>query len=160
MQALCGPCGAFKSRWPGEETPRPTGRTSGAPRAAQDVDVTAPIDRAQLAECAQAGTEPPTQAQQAAHHPDGGCCAAYDAARVSGDAAVADGVTPSARHRNFLLTPAGDRPLGARSSKPREPLRIPYDALERSAPTEAPPAPTVRQVEYGGGAVALICEPK
>lgn len=86
--------------------------------------------------------------------------AAYDAERVSADVAVAVGVTPRRRDRNFLLTPGGARPLGARSLKPSEPLRIPYDAFDRNAPAPASPSHAVRRVEYAGGAVALVCEPK
>lgn len=85
--------------------------------------------------------------------------AVYDAERVGADAAAVDGVTPRPRDRNFLLTPAGARPLGARSSKPSEPVRIPYDAFQHGAPPPAPSAHAVRQVEYEGGAVALVCEP-
>ena len=86
--------------------------------------------------------------------------AVYDADRVGADAAAADGVTPRPRDRNFLLTPTGARPLGARSSKPSEPLRIPYEAFQSGAPPPAPSAQAVRQVEYEGGVVALVCEPK
>ncbi len=86
--------------------------------------------------------------------------AAYDAERVSSDPALAQGVTPRLRDRNFLLTPGGARPLGPRSSKPSEALRIPYDAFDRDAPRPATPSYVVRQVEYDGGAVALVCEPK
>ena len=86
--------------------------------------------------------------------------AAYDAERVSADPAVAEGVTPRRRDRNFLLTPSGARPLGARSAKPSEPLRIPYDAFDRNAPAPVTPAHAVRQVEYADGAVALVCEPR
>lgn len=86
--------------------------------------------------------------------------AAYDAERVSSDPALAQGVTPRLRDRNFLLTPSGARPLGTRSSKPSEPLRIPYDAFDRNAPAPAPLSYAVRQVEYDGGTVALVCEPE
>lgn len=86
--------------------------------------------------------------------------AAYDAERVSADVALAVGVTPRRRDRNFLLTPGGARPLGARSLKPSEPLRIPYDAFDRNTPAPASPSHAVRRVEYAGGAVALVCEPK
>lgn len=86
--------------------------------------------------------------------------AAYDAERVSSDPSMAQGVTPRRRDRNFLLTPGGARPLGTRSATPREPLRIPYDAFDRNAPTPEPPSCSVRQVEYDSGAVALVCEPK
>ncbi len=86
--------------------------------------------------------------------------AAYDAERVSADPAIARGVTPRRRDRNFLLTPGGARPLGPRSSKPTEPLRIPYDAFDRNAPAPAPSSYAVRQVEFEGGAVALVCEPQ
>lgn len=85
--------------------------------------------------------------------------AAYDADRVSADPSIARGVTPRRRDRNFLLTPSGARPLGPRSSKPSEPVRIPYDAFDREAPAPAPAPYAVRQVEYEGGAVALVCEP-
>lgn len=85
--------------------------------------------------------------------------AAYDAERVSADPAMARGVTPRRRDRNFLLTPSGARPLGPRSAKPSDPLRIPYDAFDRSAPAPAPPSYQVRQVEYEGGTAALVCEP-
>ena len=86
--------------------------------------------------------------------------AAYDAERVSADPAVWQGVTPRPRDRSFLLTPGGVRPLGPRSSKPNEPLRIPYEAFDRDAPAPVPRSHGVRQVEYEGGAVALVCEPK
>lgn len=86
--------------------------------------------------------------------------AAYDAQRVSSDPAIAKGVTPRRRDRDFLLTPGGARRLGPRSSKPSEALRIPYDAFDRDAPPPEAPAYVVRQVEYDGGAVALVCEPK
>jgi hypothetical protein len=86
--------------------------------------------------------------------------ATYDAERVSADPAMAEGVIPRPRDRNFLLTPGGARPLGARSSKPSEPLRIPYDAFDRNAPAPVPTPHVVRQVEYEGGAVALVCAPK
>lgn len=85
--------------------------------------------------------------------------AAYDAERMAGDPAATEGVAPRARDRNFLLTPAGARRLGARSSSPSEPLRIPYDAFDRNAPAPEPNAPAVRRIEYEGGAVALVCEP-
>lgn len=86
--------------------------------------------------------------------------AVYDAERVSSDPAMAQGVTPRRRDRNFLLTPGGARPLGPRSSKPSEALRIPYDAFDRDAPPPATLPYVVRQVEYDGGAIALVCEPK
>lgn len=86
--------------------------------------------------------------------------AVYDAERVSADPAVAQGVTPMRRDPKFLLTPRGARPLGARSSRPSEPMRIPYDAFSRNAPAPATTSHAVRQVEYEGGAVALVCEPE
>jgi addiction module HigA family antidote len=86
--------------------------------------------------------------------------AAYDAERLSADPSVTEGVTPRRRDRNFLLTPGGARPLGARSSKPSEPLRIPYEAFDRNAPAPSPTSHAVRQVEDEGGGVALVCEPK
>lgn len=89
-----------------------------------------------------------------------GMQAAYDAERVGSDPAMAQGVTPRRRDRNFLLTPGGARPLGPRSSEPSEALRIPYDAFDRDAPSPPAPSYKVRQVEYDGGVTALVCEPK
>lgn len=85
--------------------------------------------------------------------------AAYEAARVSTDVSLVRGVTPRPRDRNFLLTPNGARPLGLRSLKAAEPVRIPYEAFDRGAPAPAPRSYELRQVEYEGGTVALVCEP-
>jgi addiction module HigA family antidote len=85
--------------------------------------------------------------------------AAYDAERAAADPAVARSVTPRPRDPRFLLTPGGARRLGARSTAPTAPLRIPRQAFRRDADPPAPTSTVVRQVEYDGGAVALVCEP-
>lgn len=84
--------------------------------------------------------------------------AAYDAAQIAADPHATQGVTPRPRDRNFLLTPTGARPLGPRSQKPVVPLRIPYADFDRNASAPRSSPPVVRQVEYEGGGVALVCE--
>ena len=84
--------------------------------------------------------------------------AAYDADTIGSDPKLTQGVIPRPRDRNFLLTPTGARPLGPRSTKPAVPLRIPYADFDRNAPTPVSSSPTVRQVEYEGGGVALVCD--
>ncbi len=83
--------------------------------------------------------------------------AAFDAEQISADPSLTAGVTPRPRDRNFLLTPGGARPLGARSPAPPGPARIDYGAFDRDAPAPALAEPVVRQVDHGGGAVALVC---
>jgi addiction module HigA family antidote len=85
--------------------------------------------------------------------------AAHDADQVEADPTATQGVTPRPRDRNFLLTPAGARPLGSRSQKPVATLRIAYAEFDRNAPAPVSSPPAVRQVEYESGAVALVCEP-
>ena len=84
--------------------------------------------------------------------------AAYDADQIASDPKSAQGVTPRPRDRNFLLTPTGARPLGPRSTKPTGPLRVPYADFDRNAPAPVSSPPVIRQVEYEGGGVALVCD--
>ncbi len=83
--------------------------------------------------------------------------AEHDAAMVSADPTLVEGVTPMAPDPDVLLTPTGVLRLAPPLNDRQEPVTITGDELQDLPEVRSQPAPReVREVRYAGGSIALV----
>lgn len=83
--------------------------------------------------------------------------AEYDAATVSEDPSLAEGVTPMEPDPDVLLTPKGVMRLaGATEATPTEPISLSRAEIKTLPQHEPQPRRRVKTVHYDNGAIALV----